>query len=124
MRLQSTDAFSSYHPAVNFLYFGLVLFFTMCFLHPACLLLSLAAALAHRPQLLILDEACAAWQLGAVDREMLRQAVLGRPEHCEVVLTGREPADWMKEAAHYSTEMVCHSHPFDRGTQARPGIEF
>ena len=47
MRLQSTDAFSSYHPAVNFLYFGLVLFFTMCFLHPACLLLSLAAALRY-----------------------------------------------------------------------------
>lgn len=47
MRLQSRDAFSSYHPAVNFLYFGLVLFFTMCFLHPACLLLSLAAALRY-----------------------------------------------------------------------------
>ncbi|CUQ54642.1 Energy-coupling factor transporter transmembrane protein EcfT [uncultured Flavonifractor sp.] len=45
--MQSTDAFSSYHPAVNFLYFGLVLFFTMCFLHPACLLLSLAAALRY-----------------------------------------------------------------------------
>ena len=42
MRLQSRDAFSSYHPAVNFLYFGLVLFFTMCFLHPACLLLAAA----------------------------------------------------------------------------------
>ena len=47
MRLQSRDAFSIYHPAVNFLYFGLVLFFTMCFLHPACLLLSLAAALRY-----------------------------------------------------------------------------
>ncbi len=47
MRLQSRDAFSSYHPAVNFLYFGLVLFFTMCFLHPACLLLSRAAALRY-----------------------------------------------------------------------------
>ena len=47
MRLQSRDAFSSYHQAVNFLYFGLVLFFTMCFLHPACLLLSLAAALRY-----------------------------------------------------------------------------
>ena len=47
MRLQSRDAFSSYHPAVNFLYFGLGLFFTMCFLHPACLLLSLAAALRY-----------------------------------------------------------------------------
>ena len=45
--MQSRDAFSSYHPAVNFLYFGLVLFFTMCFLHPACLLLSLAAALRY-----------------------------------------------------------------------------
>ena len=47
MRLQSRDAFSSYHPAVNVIYFGLVLFFTMCFLHPACLLLSLAAALRY-----------------------------------------------------------------------------
>ena len=47
MRLQSRVVFSSYHPAVNFLYFGLVLFFTMCFLHPACLLLSLAAALRY-----------------------------------------------------------------------------
>ena len=84
----------------------------------------LRRALQEPCDLLILDEACAAWQLGAVDREALRRAVLDRPEHCEVVLTGREPADWMREAAHYSTEMVCHSHPSDRGVQARPGIEF
>ncbi|MEG2420406.1 MAG: energy-coupling factor transporter transmembrane component T [Oscillospiraceae bacterium] len=38
------DAFSSYHPAVNFLYFGLVILCSICFLHPACLLISLTVA--------------------------------------------------------------------------------
>ncbi|MEG1317233.1 MAG: energy-coupling factor transporter transmembrane protein EcfT, partial [Oscillospiraceae bacterium] len=38
------DAFSAYHPAVNFLYFGLVLLFSMCFMHPLCLMISLTAA--------------------------------------------------------------------------------
>ncbi len=40
------DAFSSYHPAVNFLYFALVLLFTMVFMHPAALLISLIGAFA------------------------------------------------------------------------------
>ncbi|MEG2137243.1 MAG: energy-coupling factor transporter transmembrane component T [Oscillospiraceae bacterium] len=37
-----TDTFSTYHPVVNFLYFGLVLVFSMCFMHPLCLLISLS----------------------------------------------------------------------------------
>lgn len=52
--------------------------------------------------LLILDEACAALQLGMVEDSLLRQAVLPRPEGMEVVITGREPAPWMLEAADYS----------------------
>ncbi len=38
------DAFSTYHPVVNFLYFALVLLFSMFFLHPACLVISLLCA--------------------------------------------------------------------------------
>ncbi|QHI73878.1 DUF4430 domain-containing protein [Aminipila terrae] len=38
------DAFSSYHPFVNFLYFALVLFFSMVLMHPVCLTVSLIAA--------------------------------------------------------------------------------
>ena len=38
------DTFSGYHPIINFLYFGLVLAFTMVFTHPACLLASLICA--------------------------------------------------------------------------------
>lgn len=81
-------------------------------------------ALERLCDLLILDEACAAWQLDMVDRELLRSAVLDRPQGCEVVLTGREPAPWMAEAAHYSTEMRCQKHPYREGIPAREGVEF
>lgn len=42
-----TDPFSRCHPAVNALYFALVLGFTMFFTHPVSLALSLCAALAY-----------------------------------------------------------------------------
>lgn len=39
--------FSEYHPLVNFLYFALVLGFSMAFMRPACLAVSLAGAMAY-----------------------------------------------------------------------------
>lgn len=45
--LQNRDTFSSFHPVVNFLYFGLVLLFTMFFMHPVCLLISFVSALIY-----------------------------------------------------------------------------
>ncbi len=41
------DAFSSYHPFVNFLYFAVVLIFSMILMHPACLAISLFGAFAY-----------------------------------------------------------------------------
>lgn len=38
------DAFSDYHPLVNFLYFGFVFAFSMVFMHPVCLAISLICA--------------------------------------------------------------------------------
>lgn len=38
------DCFSGYHPAVNFLYFTLVLVFSMIFMHPVCLFISLCCS--------------------------------------------------------------------------------
>ena len=60
---------------------------------------NLTAALARPADLLVLDEACAAWQLDMVDHALLERAVRGRPAGVEVVLTGRNPAPWMLEAA-------------------------
>ena len=45
--MQNRDTFSSYHPTINFLYFALVLLFSMCFMHPAFLCVSLAAAVSY-----------------------------------------------------------------------------
>ena len=85
---------------------------------------NLAAALARPADLLILDEACAAWQLDMVDRALLERAVRERPAGQEVVLTGRAPAPWMEELADYSTEMRCCRHPFHQGVPAREGVEY
>lgn len=75
-------------------------------------------------EMLVLDEACAAFALGLVDRDLLRAAVLAPPAGCEVVLTGRAPAAWMLAAADYVTELRAVRHPFEKGAAARRGIEF
>ena len=45
--MKHTDGFSAFHPIVNFLYFALVIGFTMFFMHPVCLLISLVGSLAY-----------------------------------------------------------------------------
>ncbi|MDO4581277.1 MAG: energy-coupling factor transporter transmembrane component T [Bacillota bacterium] len=45
--MPNADTFSSYHPLINFLWFGLVLLFSMFFLHPVCLGMSLSCAFAY-----------------------------------------------------------------------------
>lgn len=43
----SRDVFSSFHPLVNFLYFTLVIGFSMFFMHPICLAISLICAFTY-----------------------------------------------------------------------------
>lgn len=45
--MENRDAFSSYHPLINFLYFALVLVFTMFFMHPVSLVISLVSAFSY-----------------------------------------------------------------------------
>ena len=75
-------------------------------------------------ELLILDEICAARRNGMLDEALAKRAVLERPAGREVVLTGREPEQWMLEAADYITEMQAQRHPYARGIAARKGVEF
>ena len=55
--------------------------------------------------LLVLDEACAACKNDLVEEALLRAAAARAEQGAEVVLTGREPAAWMQDAADYSTEL-------------------
>lgn len=84
----------------------------------------LVEALQQPCDLLILDEICAARNSGMLDEALAKQAVLERPQHREVVLTGRNPEAWMVEAADYITEMQPRRHPYEQGIPARKGIEF
>ncbi|MEI3063943.1 MAG: ATP-binding cassette domain-containing protein [Oscillospiraceae bacterium] len=45
--MRNKDAFSGYHPTINFLYFALVLLFSMCLMHPVYLAISLTGALTY-----------------------------------------------------------------------------
>ena len=85
---------------------------------------ALGQALAEPFDLLVLDEACAALKSGILDEALLRRAVAFAKNGREVVLTGRDPAPWLQEAADYSTEMRAHKHPYADGIAAREGVEY
>ena len=73
--------------------------------------------------LLVVDEFMSAYNHGFIDQKKALHFFLNRPEHLEVVLTGREPGEELLELADYVTEMRKVKHPFDQGIPARKGIE-
>ena len=85
---------------------------------------ALGRALAEPFDLLVLDEACAALKSSILDETLLRRAVAFAKNGREVVLTGRDPAPWLQDAADYSTEMRAHRHPYADGVAAREGVEY
>ena len=85
---------------------------------------ALSKALAEPFDLLVLDEACAALKSSILDEALLRQAAALAKDGREVVVTGRDPAPWLQEAADYSTEMQMHKHPYTEGVAAREGVEY
>jgi cob(I)alamin adenosyltransferase len=74
--------------------------------------------------LLVLDEICAAYRLGALDTALAERLVLVKPEGLELVLTGRDAPPLFWEAADYVTEFTKRKHPYDQGVGAREGIEY
>ena len=86
--------------------------------------LSLAAALAHRPRLLVLDEALDALSKGLVDEALVDRALDMSARGVEVALTGRAPSRKIVEKADYISEMRCEKHPYSQGICAREGVEY
>ncbi len=74
--------------------------------------------------LLILDEATDAVKTNTLDEQLLKDAVFGKNDNVELVVTGHDPVEWLVAAADYVTEMKKHKHPFDNGINARKGVEF
>ncbi len=74
--------------------------------------------------LIVFDEITYALDYGFVDKNEFKSFIENRPLETEIVVTGRNPDNFIKEKADYITEMVKIKHPFDKGISAREGIEY
>ncbi|MBE7706538.1 MAG: cob(I)yrinic acid a,c-diamide adenosyltransferase [Cyanobacteria bacterium SIG30] len=75
-------------------------------------------------QLVILDEANIAIELGLIDIEEMLDTLKNKPKNIEVVLTGRNAHPKIIEIAHLVSEIKPIKHYWDIGIQAREGIEY
>ena len=92
-------------------------------LHTENLKEAIALAESGECDMLVLDEAVGAYARDLIDRQLLEEFVRSKPEELELVLTGRNPAQWMIDCADYVSEIGKVKHPYDRGVPARTGIE-
>jgi energy-coupling factor transport system permease protein len=60
--MEKRDVFFDFHPIINFIYFGLVFLFTMCFWHPVSLVISFGSALLYASYLKGKKATRFAWQ--------------------------------------------------------------
>ena len=73
--------------------------------------------------MLILDEINVAADLNLVSEELLIRFAKKKPDHLELVLTGRNPGPALLELADYVSEIHCVKHPYEKGICSRIGIE-
>lgn len=74
--------------------------------------------------LIVMDEILDAVNLDLIKEEDLIDFSIKQKQFSEIVLTGRNPSDNLREAADYITNMEKEKHPFDKGLPAREGIEY
>ena len=75
-------------------------------------------------QVVILDEATYAMTWGWVDTTEVVDALVHRPSHVTVIVTGRDAPAALVDAADTVTEMRKVKHAFDAGIPARKGIDY
>lgn len=74
--------------------------------------------------MLILDEFNAAYNYGLLDKKAAEDFIFNKPEHIELVLTGRNPDSKFIEISDYVSVISAEKHPFEKGIAARKGVEY
>ena len=75
-------------------------------------------------QMIVLDEANVAVDLGLIDKAEMLEFLDNKPPEMEIVLTGRNAAQEVIQRAHLVSEIKPIKHYWDIGVQARKGIEY
>lgn len=73
--------------------------------------------------LVILDEINVSIWFGLIDEKDVLDFIKDRPDNVELIFTGRYAPETVIEKADLVTEMRCIKHYFDKGVNAREGIE-
>ncbi|PID79464.1 cob(I)yrinic acid a,c-diamide adenosyltransferase [bacterium DOLJORAL78_65_58] len=71
----------------------------------------------------VMDEVCIALYFQLIALRDVRRAITGRAPHVEVILTGRYAPQELIDMADLVTEMREVKHYYNRGVEARTGIE-
>lgn len=87
-------------------------------------LLADALAASGDCELLVLDEVLDAYQEQVIDRGVLVRFLESKPAELELVMTGHCLPPELASLADYITEFSAVRHPYERGVQARKGVEF
>jgi len=74
--------------------------------------------------LVVLDEITYAIHYAFLELEDVLGALRDRPEHVNVIVTGRNAPDELCELAELVTEMKLIKHPFEQGRKAQAGIDY
>lgn len=74
--------------------------------------------------LILLDELTYLLNWGWIDAEPVYEAIRNRPEHVNLVITGRDAPAELIELADTASEVVKLKHAFDSGVLAKKGIDF
>ncbi len=74
--------------------------------------------------IVILDEANCAMHKGLIETEEVLKMINEKPEHVEIILTGRNAPHQIIERADLVSEIMMRKHPWEKGINARRGIEY
>lgn len=82
------------------------------------------AAFSGKYQMIVMDEANIALDLGLIPLEEMKDLLRNKPTGLELVLTGRRAHPDIIELAHLVSEIRPVKHYWDLGVKARKGIEY
>jgi cob(I)alamin adenosyltransferase len=77
-----------------------------------------------RYDVVILDEINCALAKEMIPMNEILELIKNKPEHVELILTGRDAPEDLKNAADLVSNVKRIKHPFDKGVLARKGIEY
>ncbi|PIO08539.1 cob(I)yrinic acid a,c-diamide adenosyltransferase [Candidatus Pacearchaeota archaeon CG10_big_fil_rev_8_21_14_0_10_34_12] len=74
--------------------------------------------------MILVDEIGPGINWGVIPEKSVIEFIENKPKNTELILTGRDFPDSVKEKADYISEINKVKHPYDSGVLAREGVEF